>query len=110
MYPHERSLVKRFAGQRFALLGVNSDGDKDKLKARLEEENITWRSFWNGVEGTDGPIAKRWNVHEWPTTYLIDTKGKIRFKYRSEGEETLDKWIESLLIEAGETVPDRNTD
>ena len=52
MYPHERSLVKRLANKRFALIGVNSDNDKRKLKSRMKKENITWRSFWNGPQGT----------------------------------------------------------
>lgn len=107
MYPHERSLVKRLAGKRFALVGVNSDRDKEALKSRLEEESITWRSFWDGA---DGPIAKTWNVHGWPSIYILDVDGKIRFKRRLEDEKTLDKWIESLLIEAGETVPETDGD
>ena len=32
MYAHERSLVKRLENAPFALLGVNSDRDKEKLK------------------------------------------------------------------------------
>ena len=48
MYPHERSLVKRLAGKPFALLGINSDSDKDDLKKVMEKEQITWRSWWNG--------------------------------------------------------------
>lgn len=95
--------MKRLAGKRFALVGVNSDRDKEALQARLAEENITWRSFW---DGTDGPIAKMWNVHGWPTIYIIDVEGKIRFKRQIEDEATLDKWIESLLLEAGETLPE----
>jgi hypothetical protein len=41
MYPHERSLVKKLEGKPFVLLGVNSDGDKDKLRKRMKEEQIT---------------------------------------------------------------------
>ena len=61
MYPHERSLVKRLANKPFALIGVNSDGDRAKLKTVIQKENITWRSFWDGG-GTGGPIATAWNV------------------------------------------------
>ncbi|HEV3342252.1 MAG TPA: thioredoxin-like domain-containing protein [Pirellulales bacterium] len=107
MYPHERSLVKRLAGTRFALLGINSDRDKDALKTVREEENITWRSFWNGPEGTNGPISKRWNVRGWPTLYVLDVEGKIRYKsLGSPGDATIDKWIETLLVEAGEKLPE----
>ena len=45
MYPHERSLVKRLKDKPFALIGINSDADKEKLRPRMVEENITWRSF-----------------------------------------------------------------
>ena len=62
MYPHERSLVKRLANKPFALIGVNSDKDLAKLRPRLKEENISWRSFWNGPQGTSGPISAKWGV------------------------------------------------
>jgi hypothetical protein len=101
MYPHERSLVKTLADKPFALLGVNSDTDKVALKKTLKEENISWRSFWNGPDGTGGPISKAWNVRGWPTMYLIDHKGVIRYKYLgSPGEKVLDKAIEKLVEEA----------
>ncbi len=80
MYPHERSLVKKLEGKPFALIGVNSDSDKEKLKARLTKERITWRSFWNGPKGIDGPISRAWNVRSWPTIYILDANGVIRFK------------------------------
>jgi len=102
MFPHERSLVKRLADKPFALVGVNSDEDLDELKKVLQEEKITWRSFWNGKEGTGGPIAKEWNVRGWPTLYIIDHKGIIRHKYEgSPGDDKLDAAIDKL-IEAAE--------
>ncbi len=98
MYPHERSLVKRLKDKPFALIGVNSDKDLVKLRPRLKAENITWRSFWNGREGTLGPIASRWNVQGWPTIYVLDHKGVIRFK-NPRGEVKLDAAIDQLLAE-----------
>ena len=98
MYPHERSLVKRLAGKPFVLLGVNSDRDREALKETLEKEQITWRSFWNGPQGTGGPISKKWNVRGWPTMYLIDEKGVIQHKFLgSPGGEVLDELIDGML-------------
>ncbi len=97
MYPHERSLVKRLANQPFALIGVNSDTDKVALRKRMGEENITWRSFWNGPKGTSGPISEAWNVQGWPTIYVIDHNGVLRFK-NVRGEE-MDKAVDTLLAE-----------
>jgi len=96
MYPHERSLVKRLADEPFALIGVNSDADKDVLRPRLAEENITWRSFWNGGS-TRGPISTRWNVRGWPTIYILDHEGRIRFK-GPRGED-MDEAVDLLLAE-----------
>jgi hypothetical protein len=101
MYPHERSLVKQMEGKPFALIGVNSDRDRGQLKEVLKKENITWRSFWNGKEGTGGPISKQWNVHGWPTLYVLDHKGVIRHKWLgSPGGPVLDAAIEKLVKEA----------
>jgi len=106
MYPHERSLVKKLEDKPFVLLGVNSDTDLDELKKVLEEEKITWRSFWNGKEGTSGPISTDWNVHGWPTLYVIDHKGVIRHKWvGSPGEEKMDAAIEKLIEVAEKEAP-----
>jgi peroxiredoxin len=96
MYPHERSLVKRLDGKPFALLGVNSDQNKDELKKVMEKEGITWRSWFDGGS-TGGPIATKWNVHGWPTVYVIDAKGVIR--YRDVREKELDEAVDTLLRE-----------
>jgi Thioredoxin-like len=77
--PHERSLVKRLEGKPFALLGINSDKDRQELQKVIAKESITWRSWWDGGS-TQGPIATKWNVRGWPTLYLLDGKGVIRYK------------------------------
>jgi peroxiredoxin len=95
MYPHERSLVKRLANEPFALIGVNSD-KKERVRTAMEQNNITWRSFWDGGS-TGGPIASKWNVTGWPTIYVIDHKGKIRFK--NVRGPAMDKAVDELLAE-----------
>ena len=98
MYPHERSLVKRLADEPFALIGVNSD-PKPKVVSALERENITWRSFWDGGT-TSGPIASKWNVRSWPTIYVLDHKGVIR--YKNVRGEAMDQAVDRLLAEMAE--------
>ena len=102
MFPHERSLVKRLEGKPFALVGVNSDRDREDTKKKNEKAHITWRSFWNGGS-TGGPIAAKWNVRAWPTLYIIDAKGVIRHKYvGSPGAKVLDENIDNLVKEDAE--------
>jgi hypothetical protein len=100
MYPHERSLVKKLEGKPFALLGVNSDQDKGKLRQSMAKEGLTWRSWWDGQKG--GPIATGWNVHEWPTVYVLDAAGVIRFKGAAH-EKVLDEAVDRLLRETNGT-------
>jgi thioredoxin-related protein len=99
MFPHERSLVQQLAGKPFALVGVNSDRSKEELKSVMAKEQITWRSFWD--QSTTGEIARKFKVHGWPTLYVIDHKGAIRYKFvGSPGEQVLDQVIVKLLKEA----------
>jgi hypothetical protein len=89
--------VKKMEGEPFILLGVNSDQDRDKLKQRMKEEKITWRSWWDGG-GINGPIAHQFNVRGWPTLYILDHQGIIRHKYDGfPGAETFDKAIDDLV-------------
>jgi hypothetical protein len=105
MFPHERSLVARLKDKPFALIGVNSDSNKADYFAQAKENGITWRSFWNGPKGTSGPISAKWNVRGWPTIYVIDHTGVIRFK-DVRGEE-MDQAVDQLLaaMEPPETKP-----
>jgi peroxiredoxin len=99
-YPHDRELVKKLADKPFVLLGVNSDEDRGALKARIAEERIHWRSWWDGGSKS-GPIARLWHVQGWPTFFLIDQKGLIRNKFLGyPGDETFRKALEALLKEA----------
>ncbi|MGB0775473.1 MAG: peroxiredoxin family protein [Akkermansiaceae bacterium] len=93
MFPHERSLVEKWEGRPFAIVGVNSD-DKEKHKKLVEDKTVTWRSFNNQQDGFK--ISDNWNVRGWPTLYIIDHEGVIRHKnLRGEAmEEALEKLIQ----------------
>jgi hypothetical protein len=100
MYPHERSLVKRLAGKRFALVGINSDKDLRALQSVMEREQITWPSWFDGGS-TSGPIASAYRVTSWPSIFVLDPTGVIRFKDVRGAD--LDKAVDGLLEEFGLT-------
>jgi len=95
MLPHEKELVKLLQDKPFALLGINSDGDAEDVKKILAENQITWRQACDG--DTSGPLATKWNVNGWPTIYVIDKKGVIRF--RDVRDEEMSKAVNTLLAE-----------
>src|SRR5262249_4869932 len=99
MIPHEREMVKRLGNKPFTLLGINSDQDRSALKTIQTREKITWPSIAGGPPGQN-PIAKRWNVHGWPTLFIIDHEGVIRYRDLHD-----DKRIEQIVDELLAKVP-----
>ncbi|MCZ6836055.1 MAG: hypothetical protein O7G85_09805 [Planctomycetota bacterium] len=95
MIPHERSLVKKLENAPFALIGVNSDS-REAYDAEVEEMGVTWRSFME--KSTSGPIPTKWNISGWPTIYIIDVNGVIRFK--NLRDEAMEEAVMELLSEA----------
>jgi hypothetical protein len=113
MLPHEKGLVERLKNEPFSLIGINSDSPKEEdlpkdadaaqrleaaranCKRILDEQGIAWR---NAIEGsTSGPIATRWNVQGWPTIYILDADGRIRFK--NLRDEQMEEAVMELLGE-----------
>lgn len=94
MLPQERALVKKYADQPFALLGVNNDNDRTKLKPFFAKERITWPSFYDGTD----TLSSRWNIKGWPAVFVVDARGIIR--YRHLRGELLNQAVEQLVKEA----------
>jgi len=97
MLPYERSLVEKWKGEPFALVGVNTD-PPETLSKFVRNGTITWRNFRDGSMG--GPISSKWDIAGWPTIYVLDHKGVIR--HVSQVKEDLDKTIAKLIKEAKE--------
>ena len=95
MLPHEKEMVKRLKDKPFALLGINSDGDRSVVQKILKEQGITWRQAIDG--STSGPIATQFNVRGWPTIYILDKKGVIR--YRDLRDQQMEDAVMKLLAE-----------
>jgi hypothetical protein len=93
MLPHEIKMVEKLKDRPFALLGLNSDGDRSVVNKILKEQGIKWRQ---GILGTtSAALAKKWNITSWPTVFILDEKGIIR--YRDLRGDDLEKAVEKLL-------------
>tara|TARA_R110002096_G_scaffold24948_15_gene78544 strand:+ start:3158 stop:3475 length:318 start_codon:yes stop_codon:yes gene_type:complete len=95
MLPHTKALVQRLAGQPFAMLGINSDS-AEVFRRHKEKMGVTWRNIHDGG-GRGGPVATAWGVWGWPQLYVLDARGKIRFKNVFGAE--LDRAVDELLAE-----------
>jgi thiol-disulfide isomerase/thioredoxin len=94
MIPHERDLVKKLKDKPFVLVSVSADAEKKTLTDFIEKEPMPWTHWHNGATGG---ILKDWNVRFFPTIYVLDHKGVIRFK--GVRGEAMDKAVEQLLKE-----------
>ena len=87
-------LVQTFGGQARALV----EGGTDYLLIETAQDT---RNLWDGPLGTEGPASIAWNVRAmgWPSVFVIDQAGRIRFKLRGKDqvETELEAAIRSLL-------------
>jgi peroxiredoxin len=109
MVRRERALADRLKDRPFALLGVNADEDRQQAAKAVRAEKLTWRS-WS--DGKPGIIAERWVVGSWPTLYILDARGVIRYQSGKPGEtsgfgDDFEKVLAEVLKEAdgGEPPP-----
>ena len=97
--PMEQALVERLKDRPFALLGINSDADREQARAVVAREGVNWRSWFDGGR-VDGPIAEEWHVRGWPTIIVLDRAGVIRYTgLPHHVPSPLNDAVDSLLAE-----------
>ena len=95
MIPHERELVEKLKSKPFKLISLSADEKKETLTKFLEKEEMPWVHLWNGSKGN---MLEKYQVRFYPTIYVLDAKGVIRYKH-VRGEK-MDKAVEALLKES----------
>ncbi len=91
-YPYQRAMLDIFDEDDVALLGVNSDAKLETIVQAKVDEGLAYRTWWDGhsqpdadMVAAEGPIATEWGVQGWPTIYVIDDEGVIRFVNKRGG-------------------------
>jgi peroxiredoxin len=80
-YPYQRLLLDLYRDWPFALLSVESGRDPAAAKSAKVAQRLEHPSFWDsgGADPRSGAIANAWHVTGWPTVYVLDARGVIRF-------------------------------
>ena len=101
-YPYQRKMLERYKGENVVLLGVNSDEELETIREAKERERLHYRTWWDG--DTDGPISTEWDVWMWPSVFILDEDGVIRFvNRRGDGMiEAVDQLLEEGTGERGD--------
>jgi thiol-disulfide isomerase/thioredoxin len=104
-YPYERLLLELYKNWPFAMLGVNSDADGETARKSMADRGLGYRTWWDGYlpDNTSGPIATNWSISGWPTVYVIDPTGVIRFV--DLRQEDLLKGVRQLLTTQSQPAP-----
>ena len=104
--PHMKDLHKRYASDRFILIGVHTPEfafEKDpenvasavkrfgiEYPVAIDSNNVTWTLYGNQY---------------WPRQTLVDAAGRVRWEHAGEGDyDKIEEQIVALVKEAGETL------
>jgi thiol-disulfide isomerase/thioredoxin len=105
--PFYQQWQQRFAGKGLEILGVHTPETDDerstaKVIRKVKELGITYPVLID----QDSQNWKRWQQRCWPTVYLVDKQGRVRFAWEGEleyqgagGNAKMIALIESLLNE-----------
>jgi len=97
--PSMQRLQNRFSAKGFTILGVNMAEDEKTVRHFLKTKvNVQFPILFD----SDGAALKSWGVFAFPTSYVIDKKGKIRFAIFGGVDwekESILKKIKALLNE-----------
>ena len=94
--PNVIALYKENSSKGFDIIGVSMDNNRQALDSYLEENDMKWRQIYDG-KGWQAEIGQLYAVSSIPATFLIDKKGKIRYK-NLRGDE-LKEAVEKLIKE-----------
>jgi thiol-disulfide isomerase/thioredoxin len=105
MIPHEREMVEKLKDKPFALVSISFDEEKQTLIDFLKKTEMPWTHWWNG---SSGGISEPWNIQHFPTIYVLDANGIIR--YTELRGEKLESAVEKLLTEMDKKGNDKKSD
>ena len=87
-YPYQRFMLELYEDDPVVILGVNSDEEIATILEAKADEGLDYRVWWDGhgEVATKGPIATEWNVTGWPSIYILDDKGVIRYAQKRHAD------------------------
>lgn len=105
--PYLKSWHERYAGRGLSIVGVHTPefemtADSSVVDAAVRSEGISYPVLLDN----DRETWSRFANHYWPSRYLIDPRGYLRFEHFGEGAYgQTEEWIQKLLREAGDVDP-----
>ena len=94
--PNVKKVYNDFNGNGFEILGISLDESSAKFRGYVDEQDISWPQIFDG-KGWNSQVGKLYAVNSIPATFLLDRKGKIR--YRDLRGDDLYEAVKTLIAE-----------
>ena len=106
-YPHYKAWQKRYENKDVVIVGIHTpetagEHDTKRIKAQAAKHGL---KFPIAVDN-DSANWKAWKNRYWPTVYVVDRRGTVRYGWEGElnykgaaGEEKIRKLVDELLLE-----------
>ncbi len=102
--PHLKQLYEKFNKQGLEIVGIHTQGAKEKARDFVAEHEIPYRIAIDKADpkkkGKSITIGELYRVDSYPDYYLVDRNGTLR--YADLANKEIDRAIEKLLKEKAE--------
>ena len=106
--PSYANWEQKLAGRDVAIIGIHTpELAHERVTANVEMKVAQYNIHWPVLVDTDMKNWRKWRQEFWPAVYLVDKKGKIRYRWDGElnyggagGEKKMLELVEQLLEEA----------
>jgi RNA polymerase sigma factor (sigma-70 family) len=97
--PLLKDVAARYADKGVVFLGVMAEDRAEDAARVVAQEKVPWRNWLDlRDEKGESPIVRAWGVVGFPSVYVLDGEGKIRFTRVLEQDE-LERALDQLLAE-----------
>lgn len=103
--PLYEALQKRLPAGQFQIIAINLDEDRKDAEAFLKRHPVSYLV----LSDPDGISAKSWSVPAMPTSFLVDTNGRLAYIYigfKPSHIGTIEHDIKALLENSATSDPD----
>jgi len=74
--PNIVKAYNKYHDRGFEIIGISLDQNENKFLRFIEDNGMTWRQYYDG-KGGQNKLARMYSIDSIPSTFLIDTNGKI---------------------------------
>lgn len=80
--PNLRTLNEKYKNRGLRIVSIAFDENKELVKKEISSENMNWTNFWDPSTSSSprNTITNLYKVENFPTSILVDPKGKIIFR------------------------------